>query len=124
MEKVWLLISWLKEASWSRDTLFSLWFRNLKKLCIQYAYQTEYGTVELQWLEPWWLIHLGWLELLLWSLQVILGMVHPGWLELPLARTIFHGPKPVRAIEVLLLYSYTGLQLRVRSENLIFLFLN
>ena len=20
---------------------------------------------------------------------------HPGWLELPLARTIFHGPKPV-----------------------------
>ena len=27
------------------------------------------------------------------------------WLELPLARTsIFHGPKPVRAIEVLLYY--------------------
>ena len=24
------------------------------------------------------------------------------WLELPLARTIFHGPKPVRVIEVLL----------------------
>ena len=24
------------------------------------------------------------------------------WLEPPLARTIFHGPKPVRAIEVLL----------------------
>ena len=29
-------------------------------------------------------------------------MFQPGWLELPLARTIFHGPKPVRAIEVLL----------------------
>ena len=22
-------------------------------------------------------------------------LFHPGWLELPLARTIFHGPKPV-----------------------------
>ena len=31
-----------------------------------------------------------------------LCQIHPGWLELPLARTIFHGPKPVRAIEVLL----------------------
>ena len=28
--------------------------------------------------------------------------IHPGWLELPLAGNIFHGPKPVRAIEVLL----------------------
>ena len=28
--------------------------------------------------------------------------MHPGWLELSLARTIFHGPKPVQAIEVLL----------------------
>ena len=27
---------------------------------------------------------------------------HPRWLELPLARLIFHGPKPVQAIEVLL----------------------
>ena len=42
------------------------------------------------------------LELSPWPLQVILGIIHPGWLELPLARTIFHGPKPVRAIEVLL----------------------
>ena len=33
---------------------------------------------------------------------IILFISHPGWLELPLARTIFHGPKPVRAIEVLL----------------------
>ena len=28
-------------------------------------------------------------------------IIHPGWLELPLAITIFHGPKPVIAIEVL-----------------------
>ena len=34
--------------------------------------------------------------------QVILCIIHSGWLELPLARTIFHSPKPVRAIEVLL----------------------
>ena len=31
---------------------------------------------------------------------VILCIIHPRWLELPLARTIFHGPKPVPAIEV------------------------
>ena len=31
----------------------------------------------------------------------ILGIIHPGWVELPLARTNFHGPKPVQAIEVL-----------------------
>ena len=59
-------------------------------------------TAELQWLKHWWLIHLGCLELSSWSLQVILCLIHPRWLELPLARTIFHGPKPVRAIEVLL----------------------
>ena len=28
--------------------------------------------------------------------------IRPGWLELPLAKYIFHGPKPVLAIEVLL----------------------
>ena len=28
--------------------------------------------------------------------------IHPGWLELPLAITIFHGPKAVQTIEVLL----------------------
>ena len=27
---------------------------------------------------------------------------YPGWLELPLTGTNFHGPKPVRATEVLL----------------------
>ena len=32
----------------------------------------------------------------------ILGIIHPRWVELPLARTNFHGPKPVRAIEILL----------------------
>ena len=37
-----------------------------------------------------------------WSLQVILCIIHPGWLELPLAKTIFHSPKPVPVIEVLL----------------------
>ena len=42
-------------------------------------------------------------ELSLWFLQYAIEcIVHPGWLELPLARTIFYGPKPVRAIEVLL----------------------
>ena len=35
-------------------------------------------------------------------ITVILCIIHPGWLELPLARTILDGPKPVRAIEVLL----------------------
>ena len=29
-------------------------------------------------------------------------MINPHWLELPLSRTNFHGPKGVRAIEVLL----------------------
>ena len=57
----------------------------------------EDDTVELKWL-----IHLGWLDLSSWSLQVILCIIHPGWLELPLARTILHGPKPVRATELLL----------------------
>ena len=28
------------------------------------------------------------------------AMINPQWLELPMARTIFHGPKDVRAIEV------------------------
>ena len=63
---------------------------------------TFYPTVELQWLELWLLIYLAWLELSSWSLQGIFSTIHPGWVELPLARTIFHGPKPVWAIEVLL----------------------
>ena len=29
---------------------------------------------------------------------------YPGWLELPLTGTNFHGPKPVQATEVLILY--------------------
>ena len=29
-------------------------------------------------------------------------IIHPGWVKLPLAITNFHGPKPVRAIEILL----------------------
>ena len=33
---------------------------------------------------------------------VILGIIYLGWVELPLARTNFYGPKPVRAIEVIL----------------------
>ena len=57
--------------------------------------------MELPWLELW-LIHLGWLELSSWSLDVILCIIHPGWLELPLAWTIFYGPKPFWATEVLL----------------------
>ena len=28
------------------------------------------------------------------------GMIYLHWLELPMVRTIFHGPKGVRAIEV------------------------
>ena len=60
------------------------------------------ATVELQWLKFWWLIHLGCLVLSSWSLYVILCQNQHGKLELPLARTIFHGPKPVQAIEVLL----------------------
>ena len=34
-------------------------------------------------------------------LHIILCIIHPGWLELPVARTLFHGPKPVRVIELL-----------------------
>ena len=37
-------------------------------------------------------------------------MINLHWLELPMARTIFHGPKDVRAIEVRL-YSKKGSQL-------------
>ena len=32
------------------------------------------------------------------------AMINLHWLELPMARTIFHGPKGVRAIEVQLYY--------------------
>ena len=48
------------------------------------------------------MVHSLGLELSSLSLQVILGIIHPGWVELPLARTSFHGPRPVRATEVLL----------------------
>ena len=72
-------------------------------------------TVELQWLEICWLIHLGWLELSAWSQEVILCIIHPGWLELPLARTIFYGPQPVRAIEVLLYFINTSKASTVKS---------
>ena len=56
--------------------------------------------IELQWLKLKWLIHLGWLELSSQFIQVILCITHPGWLELPLARTIFHGPKPVHCTAI------------------------
>ena len=36
--------------------------------------------------------------------QFINTEIYPGWLELPLSGTNFHGPKPVRATEVLLHY--------------------
>ena len=58
-------------------------------------------------------IPLGWLELSSGSLQVILCIIHPGWLELPLARTVFHGSKPVPAIEVLL---YMQLSLKIGDK--------
>ena len=32
-------------------------------------------------------------------------MINPKWLELPMSRTIFYGPKVVRAIEVRLYYA-------------------
>ena len=73
--------------------------RNMPRAVCTYSVKNR---VELQWLQLWWLIHLVMLELPLWSLHVILCIVHPGWLKLPLARTIFHGSKPVRDIEVLL----------------------
>ena len=38
-------------------------------------------------------------------------MINPQWRELPMSRTIFYGPKDVRAIEVRL-YSLTSLQQR------------
>ena len=41
-------------------------------------------------------------------------IIHPGWLELPLARTIFHGPKPVRVVDVLL---YKCLDRRINPTN-------
>ena len=58
-----------------------------------------------------------WLELSSWSLQLILCVIHPGRLELPLARTIFHGPKPVRAIEVLLYFSIEMLCAKKKHLN-------
>ena len=76
-------------------------------------YNNQHGTVELQWLELWWLIHLGWLELSSWSQRVILCIINPGCLELPLAGTIFHGSKPVWAIEVLLYIYKINLYLTV-----------
>ena len=39
---------------------------------------------------------------------MVLCIIHPGWLELPLARTIFHGPKSVWAIGVIV---YTTLKM-------------
>ena len=41
-------------------------------------------------------------------MAVFLGCTSTGWVELPLARTNLHGPKPVRAIEVLLLLLIVG----------------
>ena len=35
------------------------------------------------------------------------AMINPQWLELPMSRTIFYGPKDVRAIEVRLYIIYT-----------------
>ena len=58
----------------------------------------------------------GLLELLLWSLQFILCIIHPGWLELTLARTIFHGSKPVWAIEVLL-YILCNWEIMCKTTN-------
>ena len=50
---------------------------------------------------------------------VILCQIHPGWLELPLARTIFHGPKPVCAIEVLLYMYVMGNEFNSKNDKLI-----
>ena len=40
------------------------------------------------------------------------ALINPHWLELPLSRTNFHGPKGVRAIEVLLYYSKVCCEIR------------
>ena len=40
-------------------------------------------------------------------IRVKLYIIQPGWLELPLARTSFHGAKPVPAIGVIL-YIYSN----------------
>ena len=67
------------------------WHKSMQNFsaCKEFKYSGLHYTVELQWLELWRLIHLGWLELSSWSQQVILCLFHPGWLELPLARTFF-----------------------------------
>ena len=43
-------------------------------------------------------------------------MINPQWLELPLSRINFHGPKDVRAIEVLLYIILTNPCSRSRSN--------
>ena len=60
---------------------------------------------------------MGLLELSLRSLQVILCIIHHVWLELPLTRTIFYGPKPVPAIEVLLYLTLFFSKIEKMSKN-------
>ena len=74
----------------SSDKKYTIFFKN-----------TRYSRTSMAW------TLIGWLELSSQSLQVILCILHLGWLKLPLARTIFHGPKPVWAIEVLLYVQWT-----------------
>ena len=40
-------------------------------------------------------------------------MINPQWLELPISRTIFYGPKDVRAIEVRLYFDILEIKLRL-----------
>ena len=44
-------------------------------------------------------------------------MINPQWLELPMSRTIFYGPKDVRAIEVRLYVGNTKLYERKGEKN-------
>ena len=40
-------------------------------------------------------------------------MVNPQWLELPMSRTIFYGPKDVRATEVRLYIEWVGVRIQL-----------
>ena len=50
--------------------------------------------------------------------MAILCQIHSGWLELPLAKTIFHDPKPFRAIELYRICILTlGATIKEQQQN-------
>ena len=63
-------------------------------------------------LKPRLLVYSAWLESVFGSMRLIYVKTNPGWLELPSAGTNSHGPKHIRATDVLL-YTTEFLQVGV-----------